>query len=75
MKRTPAIYGYYESNILKAYREDNYDYAEELIKDAPKDVYKALIKNDIIEGSVEQTRDWEEEYIREQLRYEEGEVE
>lgn len=51
------MYAFYERQISKALEEDNVELAQHLIADAPKEVKKALIRNDIIEGSVEETRE------------------
>jgi len=56
-KRTPSMYAFYERQIKKAYEDNNLDLAEHLISDAPADIKKALIRNDIIEGSVDSTRE------------------
>lgn len=56
MKRTPGMYAFYERNIKEAQANKNYELAEHLAQDAPSSVRLALIRNDVIEGSVEETR-------------------
>ena len=55
-KRIPGMYAFYAKSIQDAYYEDEPERAEELIKDAPQAVYEALVRNEIIEVSVEESR-------------------
>ena len=56
MKRIPGMYAFYAKSIQDAYYEDEPERAEELIKDAPPAVYEALVRNEVIEVSVEESR-------------------
>jgi recombinational DNA repair protein RecT len=55
-KRIPGMYAFYSREIQKALDEDNYEEAERLTKDAPQAVYEALVRNEVIEVSVEESR-------------------
>ena len=55
-KRTPSMYHYYSREIQQAYDNSDYERAEYLISDAPKDVYQALELNEVIQQSVEASR-------------------
>jgi len=55
-RREPAQYHFYEEEINKAYEEDDWERVSYLRADAPVVVRDALIRNGILEGSVEQTR-------------------
>ena len=55
-KRTPSMYSFYEKEIKEAYQNENWDRAIELINDCPEDVYDALVSNEVIETSVEESR-------------------
>ena len=55
-KRIPGMYAFYAKSIQDAYYEDEPERAEELIKDAPRAVYEALVRNEVIEVSVEESR-------------------
>jgi hypothetical protein len=50
------MYAFYKRQILEAEKENQWDLYDYYIKDAPQDVKDALIREEIIEGSVEQTR-------------------
>ena len=65
-KRTPGMYYFYYNEITKAIHNEDYDRVDYLVSDAPKEVKKALIRNEVIEGSVEETR--EDETLEEHLR-------
>ena len=56
-KRIPGMYAFYAKSIQDAYYEDEPERAEALIKDAPLEVYEALVRNEIIEVSVEKSRE------------------
>lgn len=56
VKRIPSMYAFYARSITEAYYEDKPERAEALIKDAPQDVYDALVRNEVIEVSVEESR-------------------
>lgn len=56
-RREPSQYHFYENEINKAYKEDDWERVSYLRADAPVVVLNALIKNGILEGSVEQTRE------------------
>jgi hypothetical protein len=55
-RRVPGMYAFYKRQILEAEKENQWDLYDYYIKDAPQDVKDALIREEIIEGSVEQTR-------------------
>jgi len=65
-KRTPGMYHFYFNEITEAIHNNDYDRVDYLVSDAPKEVKKALIRNEVIEGSVEETRrdDTLEEHLR-----------
>ena len=65
-KRTPGMYYFYYNEITEAIHNEDYDRVDYLVSDAPKEVKKALIRNEVIEGSVEETR--EDETLEEHLR-------
>jgi len=50
------MYAFYERTIKEAQANEDYELAEHLAQDAPSSVRLALIRNDVIEGSVEETR-------------------
>jgi len=56
MRRTPSMYAFYERSIITA--RDNGDWGEYyyLIDDAPQSIKDALVRNEIIEESVEESR-------------------
>ena len=56
-KRIPGMYAFYARSIQEAYNEDNPEKAEYFIKDAPWAVYEALVRNEVIEVSVERSRE------------------
>jgi len=56
-KRIPGMYAFYAKSIQDAYYEDEPERAEELIKDAPLEVYEALVRNEVIEVSVDKSRE------------------
>ena len=51
------MYHFYERSIIEAYMQDKIERAEYLIKDAPRDIYEALVSNGVIEVSVEKSRE------------------
>jgi len=55
-RRVPGMYAFYKRNILEAEKENQWDLYDYYIKDAPQEVRDGLIREGIIEGSVEQTR-------------------
>jgi len=55
-RRTPSMYAFYKRHILEAEKENQWDLYDYYIKDAPQEVKDGLIREGIIEGSVEQTR-------------------
>ena len=55
-KRTPSMYYFYSREIQQAYDNGDYERAEYLISDAPKDIYQALQLNEVIQQSVEASR-------------------
>jgi len=63
-KRIPSMYSFYAKSIQDAYYEDEPERAEELIKDAPLEVYEALIRNEVIEVSVDKSREGYEEPVQ-----------
>jgi len=65
-KRIPGMYHFYFKEITEAIHNEDYDRVDYLVSDAPKEVKKALIRNEVIEGSVEETR--EDDTLEEHLR-------
>ena len=65
-KRIPGMYYFYFNEITEAIHNNDYDRVDYLVSDAPKEVKRALIRNEVIEGSVEETRqdDTLEEHLR-----------
>jgi len=55
-RRTPSQYAFYERKIKEAEQNNQWDVYDYYIEDAPQDVKAALIRQGVIEGSVEQTR-------------------
>ena len=55
-RRVPGMYAFYKRHILEAEKENQWDLYDYYIQDAPQDVKDALIREGVIEGSVEQTR-------------------
>jgi len=55
-RRTPSQYAFYERHIKEAEKNEQWDTYQYYIEDAPQDVKDALIRQGVIEGSVEQTR-------------------
>jgi len=55
-RRIPGQYAFYKRHIVEAEKENQWDLYDYYIKDAPQDVKDGLIREGIIEGSVEQTR-------------------
>lgn len=56
-KRIPGMYYFYFNAITKALHEENYEEVDRLVADTPNDIKRALIRNEVIEGSVEQSRE------------------
>jgi len=68
-KRTPGMYHFYQTMIQQAIEDKDWELYGSLIDDAPKDVKKALIRNEIIEESVESSRSSHVEYeLEEKIR-------
>lgn len=70
--RTPSMYSYYEREVEAAYQNDDYERVNYLIGDMPDDIKEALVKNGVLESSVEATRSdldndgqpsWEQEWL------------
>ena len=55
-RRTPSQYAFYKRKIEEAEQNNQWDVYDYYIEDAPQDVKDALIRQGVIEGSVEQTR-------------------
>ena len=55
-RRTPSQYAFYERKIKEAEQNNQWDLYDYYIEDAPQDIKDALIRQGVIEGSVEQTR-------------------
>ena len=56
-KRIPGMYHFYLNAITQALQEENYEEVDRLVADTPNDIKRALIRNEVIEGSVEQSRE------------------
>ena len=67
-KRTPGMYHFYETMITQAIEDKDWELYGSLIDDAPKEVKKALIRNEIIEESVESSRRDQDDKLEEHLR-------
>ena len=67
-KRTPGMYHFYQTMIQQAIEDKDWELYGSLIDDAPKDVKKALIRNEIIEESVESSRRDHDDKLEEHLR-------
>jgi len=51
------MYSFYEREITEAYRKENWGVALELLADCPDEIMDALIANEVVETSVERSRD------------------
>ena len=51
------MYHFYFNAITQALQEENYEEVDRLVADTPNDIKRALIRNEVIEGSVEQSRE------------------
>jgi len=51
------MYYFYQREIQLAIDNEDYDRMDYLIKDAPHAVYEALVRNEIIEVSVDKSRE------------------
>jgi len=67
-KRTPGMYHFYFNEITEAIHNNDYDRVDYLVSDAPKEVKKALIRNEVIEESVESSRRDQDDKLEEHLR-------
>ena len=56
-KRVPGMYHFYREELREAYKKDDVERVEYLIKDLPKDIYLALVREGEIETSVDKARE------------------
>ena len=56
-KRVPSMYFFYRKELREAYSKDDSERVEYLIKDLPKDIYLALVREGEIETSVDKARE------------------
>ena len=56
MKRTPSMYAFYERKFKESIQQEDWLVYNHLMDDVPDDIRATLIKNEVIEGSVEETR-------------------
>lgn len=68
-KRTPAMYHFYKNKIEEAIKNNSWGHYDEIVEDLPTEIRRALVREGILEGSVEETR-WEPtEYVIEDIVY------
>ena len=56
-KRVPGMYHFYREELREAYKKDDVERVEYLIKDLPKDIYLALVREGEIETSIDKSRE------------------
>jgi len=56
-RRVPGMYHFYREELREAYKKDDVERVEYLIKDLPKDIYLALVREGEIETSVDKARE------------------
>ena len=56
-RRVPGMYHFYREELREAYSNDDVERVEYLIKDLPKDIYLALVREGEIETSVDKSRE------------------
>ena len=56
-RRVPGMYHFYREELREAYKKDDVERVEYLIKDLPKDIYLALVRAGEIETSVDKSRE------------------
>ena len=68
-KRTPAMYHFYKNKIEEAIKNNSWGHYDEIVEDLPTEIRRALVKEGVLEGSVEDTR-WEPtEFVIEDTQY------
>jgi len=56
-KRTPGMYHFYFNRITQAIHEENWEEYDRILADTPDDIREALVRAEVIEESVESSRD------------------
>ena len=56
-KRIPSMYSFYEREIKEAIISLNWERYDELVDDLPVDIRNALVRQGVLEESVEQSRE------------------
>jgi len=56
-KRTPSMYSFYEREIKEAIETQNWERYDELVDDLPVDIKDTLIRQGVLEESVDQSRE------------------
>jgi len=56
-KRIPSMYSFYEREIKEAIMSLNWERYDELVDDLPLDIRDALVRQGVLEESVEQSRE------------------
>jgi len=56
-KRIPSMYSFYEREIKEAITSLNWERYNELVDDLPVDIRDALVRQGVLEESVEQSRE------------------
>jgi len=56
-KRIPSMYSFYEREIKEAITSLNWERYDELVDDLPVDIRNALVRQGVLEESVEQSRE------------------
>jgi len=56
-KRIPSMYSFYEREIKEAITSLNWERYDELVDDLPVDIRDALVRQGVLEESVEQSRE------------------
>jgi len=56
-KRTPSMYSFYEREIKEAIDTLNWERYDELVDDLPVDIKDTLIRQGVLEESVDQSRE------------------
>jgi len=56
-KRIPSMYSFYEREIKEAITSLNWERYNELVDDLPVDIRNALVRQGVLEESVEQSRE------------------
>jgi hypothetical protein len=56
-KRTPSMYSFYEREIKEAIETQNWERYDELVDDLPVDIRDTLIRQGVLEESVDQSRE------------------